>query len=442
MASLRDLGYAFPQAVAELIDNSIDAAATEVRVDIRFDGEDSWVRVADNGEGMTDRAIDEAMRFGSESRYASDALGGFGLGLKTASFSQCRRLYVASRRSPTGRVVARLWDMDEVAALDDWMLERPGIAECPPQLTAPLAGARGTVVVWEGLDRVLMYQNPFGPRAEAAIEALVGEVREHLAMVFHRFLAGEAARLLPLRLFVNDDPIEPWDPFARSESNTVALNPQTLAVELPTGGVSVVVRPYLLPGQHAFSTPDAHHAAGGPRKWNRQQGFYVYRADRLIQSGGWNRLRTQDEHTKLARVAIDVPRAADEAFGVNVSKMRVTIPAAIRGELRTLVTAISARAQTRYRTHPSDGARRRSTSSDRSAAVIAGDVDRFFAQADDFIPRSRVVELIRRELAGEPALIRRVVHEVLGDDWLAAANIDEAMTRAPAANGNGAARRR
>jgi hypothetical protein len=140
VGSLRDLGYELPQAVAELVDNSIDADATRVDVSIHFEGEDSWIRVADDGRGMTARGIDEAMRYGSAGRYRPGSLGGFGLGLKTASFSQCRRLSVASRRTPRARPEVRRWDLDEIGVADDWLLDRLLPSESPPELL--VGGAR------------------------------------------------------------------------------------------------------------------------------------------------------------------------------------------------------------------------------------------------------------------------------------------------------------
>ncbi len=109
--SLRDLGYDFRHAVADLIDNSIAARATIVTVEMRFNGEDSWLRIADNGVGMNGSTITEAMRFGTERDYEADELGKFGLGLKTASLSQCSRLTVASRVDRSAkRIEVRQWD--------------------------------------------------------------------------------------------------------------------------------------------------------------------------------------------------------------------------------------------------------------------------------------------------------------------------------------------
>ena len=111
------------------------------------------------------------------------------------------------------------------------------------------------------------------------------------------------------------------------------------------------MHPFILPGQQLFSTPDAHRRAAGPRRWNRHQGFYIYRRDRLIQAGGWNRLRTLDEHAKLARIAVDLPVGDEDRFAVDVAKMRVTIPEDLRPGLRAIASGAVAAAQERYRDH-------------------------------------------------------------------------------------------
>src|SRR5690606_12829804 len=116
------------------------------------------------------------------------------------------------------------------------------------------------------------------------------------------------------------------DPFARGEPSTQRLEPVLLKLDGVAGRSAVVLEPYVLPPQSKFSTPEAFNRASGPNKWNRQQGFYIYRADRMIQSGGWSNLRTLDEHTKLARVALHFSPSLDDDFKINVPKMRVSIP--------------------------------------------------------------------------------------------------------------------
>jgi hypothetical protein len=353
MESLRDIGYDLPSAIADLVDNSIDAGAENVDITFADDGAKSWVRIADDGMGMTGTELDEAMRYGSERAYSATALGHFGLGLKTGSLSQCRRLTVASRRRRKGRIVARSWDLDLVAERDSWDLDSPPRSELPPQLLEPLRETTGTVVLWENLDRILAFRNPDGAVARRAMTTMANDVGAHLGMVFHRFITGEWAHGEAfVNLAVNGEPITAWDPFAREEPRTKVLPKQAIELALDDGDeAKLSVQPYLLPAQTQFSSPEAHQVAAGPNRWNRQQGFYVYRRDRLIQSGGWNRIRTLDEHAKLARIAIDLPLGREELFGINVAKMSIVIPEAARAHLRTIASAVVQQAQRNYRDH-------------------------------------------------------------------------------------------
>lgn len=351
MGSLRDIGYDLPGAIADLVDNSIDASSHSIRIDIHADGPVSWIRIADDGLGMTPRELDEAMRYGSRATYSDRSLGHFGLGLKTASLSQCRRLTVASRRGPRGRVAIRRWDLDTVVERDSWDLESVTSRAAPRELLDALPAGGGTVVLWEKLDRLLPRKHTDGLVARV-LDHRADEVREHLEMVFHRFLDGEAyEHRSTLEILLNGIALSAWDPFARDEPNTQSLTPQTLVIADEDGELALDVRPFVLPSQHAFSTPEAHRRAAGPNRWNRHQGFYVYRRERLIQAGGWNRLRTLDEHAKLARIVVDLPPGQEDRFAVDVAKMRIVVPEDLRGPLRAIASGAVAVAQERYRDH-------------------------------------------------------------------------------------------
>ena len=400
MESLRDIGYELPAAIADLIDNSLDADAEQVAVDFGCDRDGAWVRIADDGVGMTEGELDEAMRYGSSREYRERDLGHFGLGLKTASFSQCRRLTVATRSTIRGRVRIRRWDLDRVGRLDAWDLERLGAREAPRVLLEPLVGRTGTVVLWEQLDRILGARRADGEAAQRRMDAAAREVGEHLSMVFHRFLEGEVPGP-PLAICVNGSPIDPWDPFARSEPMTQRLAAQTVPLEHAGVRHEVVVQPYVLPAQHHFSSPEAHDRAAGPKRWNRQQGLYIHRRDRLIQSGGWNRLRTLDEHAKLARIALDIPDTADTAFRTNVSKMTVGLPDGVRPALRALVAGVVTRAQDVYRRRmrlvpPAENGSTDGPASEVPALTIS-----------DQWPL--IAEVLGRELAAYPDLLDRVL---------------------------------
>ena len=346
--SLRDVGYEFPTAVADLVDNSISAGASTVDVLIDFRGSDSVVIIADDGRGMTANEIDEAMRFGSRRNYSLNELGRYGLGLKTASISQCRRVTVTSRKAAVRRRLStRVLDVDHVEACDSWEILDYASPLIRDFAESTLANAPGTVVAWENLDRVLPERNPEGGWARRRLERLQAQTYEYLAMVFHQYIAEGAER--ELTLTVNGEKVAAWDPFARAEPSTTQLPRTVLEVEIGSSTSQVVLTPYVLPPRSQFSNSEAFEYFSGPQKWNRQQGLYVYRAGRLIQGGGWAGVRAIDEHTKLARASLEFGTDLDEVLNTNVSKMRVSIPASLRNQLERPIKELCQAAEEAYR---------------------------------------------------------------------------------------------
>jgi len=348
--SLRDMGYDFSTAVADLVDNSIEAGSTQVFIDVEFYGDNSWVRIADNGIGMGVEQLQEAMRYGSEREYDNEKdLGKFGLGLKTASMSQCQRLIVASRCDPNQKEIhAYCWDMDHVDMTNKWEIIQVSKKELKFILNHYLDTSTGTVVFWQRLDRILGYKHPYGDFAKKRLLNMCRDLEEHLAMVFHRFLAGEVPGK-KLKIILNGNNVEPWDPYARQELKTQVLGPIPIHLEHEGKTGIVTLEPYVLPHQDDFSSRDSFNRASGPKKWNRQQGFYIYRANRLIQSGGWCGLKTIDEHLKLARIAISFSPHLDEAFKINVSKMNVQLPVQIKDQIDNATKPVAKLAQETYR---------------------------------------------------------------------------------------------
>ena len=350
ITSLRDMGYDFAAAVADVVDNSIEARASKVLIDVRSDGDNSWVRITDNGVGMKPAQIREALRYGTNREYdARSALGKFGLGLKTASMSQCQLLTVASRSNPDRPdVAAQSWDLEHVASTDRWEIVDAGRDENRELWTGPLKEHTGTVVLWRRLDRILGFKNPYGGMAKNRLISMSAELQEHLAMVFHRYISGEGGRR-KVRIAINGTSIVPWDPFVRGEKGTHKLEPLTLHFNHEGAEGEILIEPYVVPHQEEFSSAAAHAAAAGPLRWNRQQGFYIYRANRMIQSGGWSNLRTMDEHTKLARVALSFDPRLDDAFRINVAKMRVQLPRQLREQIEKAIAPVIKAAQVAYR---------------------------------------------------------------------------------------------
>jgi hypothetical protein len=227
------------------------------------------------------------------------------------------------------------------------------------------------VVLWENLDRILEYKDPWGEWARRKLLALAEETDLYLGMVFHRFLAGEVAgRRLTIR--VNGAKVRAWDPYCRSEPKTEELPAKDLTVAGDSGFGLVRVRSFVLPRQNEFSSDSAWKRASGPQNWNRQQGFYIYRANRMIQSGGWNRMRTSDEHTKLARVSLDFFPDLDAVFGINIAKAYVSLPQELRDQLEPIVSQVARSADQRYRAGGLHGTGGSSGSSSRRSGGRGG----------------------------------------------------------------------
>jgi len=344
--SLRDIGYDFPSAVADLVDNSVMAGAERVEVVIRFDGPQSMVFICDDGAGMSPNGLVEALRFGSRRTYASSDLGRYGLGLKTASLSQCRSVTVLSRREPKGPVAARELNLNTILEFDEWLIISPEKSHISAA-RALLGENRGTVVVWRELDRVLPERRPEGGWAKRRLELLTKKTASHLAMVFHRFLEGAAGA--PLAIIVNGEKLTPWNPFAVDEEHTQRLGTQTFELAVGESVGRVRLERYVLPAKDDFSSPIRFDELSGPLKWNRQQGLYVYRGNRLVQWGGWAGIRGIDEHLKLARASLDFDTELDDLFHINVAKMRVAVPAELKQLLERPINDLCISANHIYR---------------------------------------------------------------------------------------------
>ena len=292
----------------------------------------------------------EAMRFGTRRAYRTGELGRYGLGLKTASLSQCRSLTVVSRRTPRlRRLAAYELDLDLIAARDDWLVCVPESGELLDEAQKRLRDTCGTVVLWRGLDRVLPEKRPEGGWARRRLETLAARTAEHLGMVFHRFLeSGDPDRAVVIT--VNGEKVTPWNPFAPDEPSRLELPVQRFEVAATEEGTGHVgLTRFVLPSRDQFSSSEEFERMSGPLKWNRMQGLYVYRADRLVQFGGWVGLRGIDEHTKLARAALDFGTDLDSVFNINVAKMKVSVPGQLRAMLQRPVHELCIRADEAYR---------------------------------------------------------------------------------------------
>ena len=336
--SMRDIGYTLETALADLIDNSISSGASTIH--LLASTEPPRIGILDDGEGMTEEQLLEAMRPGSQSpleaRSSAD-LGRFGLGLKTASFSQCRRLTVITRRD--GATFAAQWDLDHVARTDHWLV-------CIPEdpLSLPWAdrlGKSGTLILWDHIDRI---SQPGAANDTQNYIRRLDEAREHLELVFHRFLSHEPG-VRRIQLLLNERALKPFDPFHSTHPATI----RGPVEHIQFSGRRVTVQTFTLPHHQKVSTAEWEQYAGRAG-YVKNQGFYVYRERRLIIHGTWFGLARQTELTKLARVKIDIPNSMDADWKVDVRKASVQPPYQVRDRLRRIIETIGAASKRVYTT--------------------------------------------------------------------------------------------
>lgn len=337
--------YTVDSAVADIVDNAIEANST--KIDIVIDLAAQYVAILDNGAGMSDETHRESMKIAAETRdYSEGSLGKFGTGMKAASLSQARRLIVATREASTLKVTVRALDIDHVSKVNDWdqitlVLDE---SDLPSFAKNHLEKTHGTVVLWQNLDRI--FSDTDLSEIERRDEMLKNaeKTTRHLGMVFHKFISGQVAGHEKVSLTVNKSKVEPWDPFCRDEK-TFEVCKHTLNFN----GSEIKVTGYVLPSEKEFSSKAAFESASGLKKWNQSQGFYVYRNDRLIRWGGWLSVKAVDEHTKLARVALEIPSSLDAYFQLNVAKSNLTLPLELKRLLSPIASDVSGKANKRYR---------------------------------------------------------------------------------------------
>ena len=332
MESTRAIGYSIESAIADIIDNSVAAQANRVDIDFFPIGE-SYISIVDNGVGMTSEELVVAMQYGSrsplEERDEND-LGRYGLGMKTASLSQCRILTVLTKKN--GVLSGAQWNLNHIKETQEWSLLLIGIEEAAtfPGFAKLDKYDSGTLVIWQDLDK-------FGIGEVDIAEAFsrkMSLIREHLSLVFHRYLSGEPG-LKKLDIRMNEESVIPQDPFLIKKS-TQLMDDETIIVR----GHKVVVSPFILPHISRLTQKELK-ALGGRDGLRKNQGFYVYRNKRLLVWGNWFRLMRQGDLSKLARVRVDIPNSLDDLWTLDVKKSTATPPEEVKKNLAVIVEKIS-----------------------------------------------------------------------------------------------------
>lgn len=351
---LASAGHRLPSAVADLVDNSISAGATAI--DIKFPNPNDggrWMSIRDNGHGMTPDELGKAMRVGNRRTYDRSDLGKFGYGLKGASWSQSDCMTVVTKRSDSA-IAIMTWDKDHLARTGKWeVLTDPVNEKYAPEVVIP---ETGTVVL-------LTKMRPPAEMATAKnidpYTVEVTSIREHLELVFHRYLEGVAKGQAKVTISLNGVPLIANNPMGHVLTRPYETRTIVLHEAVPEKRAVMSVRAYITPNEDEV---ERHHSAEGPEaarvardrislygRWNETQGLYFYRLDRLIKWGGWEGIFAMDEKTKLLRVAIDFDRSADDSLQVNISKQEIKLPVTVSEYIGEIVKVPRADARNRYR---------------------------------------------------------------------------------------------
>lgn len=348
MWSTRAIGYTTSAAVADLIDNSISAHASQVHIQF-VSGENSFISILDDGDGMSADTLRQAMKYGSgnpwQERSATD-LGRFGLGLKTASLSQCQRLTVASKRDSV--ISAYCWDLEHVIESKSWELlelDEDEIAKLP-QIEQLQSLSEGTIVLWSKLDKIFAGNED----KDHALLLKIREVEDHLALTFHRYLQGEAG-LKKLSITSNGVVLKPIDPFYVAKSDEMPTERIAVHYTNQKGEETddnVLVTPFILPFSDTLSQTELD-ALGGKDGLIKNQGFYIYRNKRLIVAANWFRLTRKTDLTKLCRVRVDIPNTLDDIWTIDVKKSMAIPPDVVVKNLKRIIAPIIKAGKRKYK---------------------------------------------------------------------------------------------
>lgn len=365
---LRDTGYNVKTAAADIIDNSIAAGAENINIEIQLlhDGR-KVVYFGDDGHGMNQEEVRNAMRYGADRRPDAKSLGKFGLGLKTASSSVCKRYSVISRRSKEQPLAKLTWDLEHVEQRNVWEMLAESVTADQNEMFDEYCGPTGTLVIWENCDRLLSKEYTPGTKEQAAVKRMSEALSKHLSLVFHRFLDKNDSRERNVVIRINGTPVTPWNPFYPERSEQVlAPNKQKVVVELFDGSEEVAeMKAWILPHRRDMTKEEEAEFA---RISNRAQGFYVYREGRLIQDGGWmDVFGAPEPHTSLLRIEFDFGHQLDEAFRIDVKKSRILFHPDLEDGLRKLLQPVYREAGARYRRESRDDANQNRTVDHSSA---------------------------------------------------------------------------
>lgn len=335
--TFRAIGYSIETAIADILDNSISAGAKNIWIDYLWKGTDTIIGIIDDGYGMTNEELIQAMRPGSMSplmKREEHDLGRFGLGLKTASFSQCRKFCVISKKNNFESYWT--WDLDYVNHVKSWKLikYKPHNIDFLKQFDER---SNGTAVLWWNIDRLTKDNQVDKESSKADFFTTMEKVKNHISMVFHRYIEEG------VNVWLRGRKIIPWDPFMIGYEG-LQPRPETVLEE-----GKVRIKGFVLPHRSKLSVEKYNYGKGPKDSWTAHQGFYIYRNKRLLVAGDWLGLFKREGHYDLCRIKVDLPNDMDDEWQIDIKKSVARPPAKIKDPLIAVAKAVRTQAVEVYR---------------------------------------------------------------------------------------------
>lgn len=335
MGSMRHMGYSFEAAIADVMDNSISAHCCTIKLLFPTNPmEIQAVGILDDGDGMDSNTLFEAMRYGSsasELERDENDLGRFGLGMKSASLSQCRILTAISIKD--GKTSAYTWDYNYIQKKKKWITIEHSANEIKnfPYANELLKQKKGTLIIWQDFD--VLSKSSDG-QVYDTLNELKNQVYESVSLIFHRYLSGGAHKI---SISINNQLVKAKDPFLESHKKTTTQKERTIALP-DSSGVErkIKVKPFILPYATDLKESDKK-LIGGIENLRSKQGFYIYRNNRLIIWGTWFGMKPRAELTKNARIRVDIPNTLDDIWSIDIKKQTASIPKRIQNQLKETV---------------------------------------------------------------------------------------------------------
>jgi hypothetical protein len=310
MEALRELGYDSYASILDIIDNRIDAHAAKIDIEIGEQKGDIVITIDDNGTGMDEETLIEALRLGSDTEREPGDLGKFGMGLVTASIGLSQQVEVLTKETE-GRLLFGGFDLEQIAVENRFV---KWVGPATGEQVASFPREKGTRVRLSKTDRI----------SNRNATTFANTLRPRVGQVFRKFLKSG------VRMNVNGRPVEPIDPLMLSDPKTLLILDTEIELD---GKGSAILRVVDLPDFGA-----AGNKAAGIIPQN--SGFYIVRNNREIMEAHTFDFYKKHPDFSHFRAELSFDGSLDAHFHTDVKKMSIHPSQSFLDKLRQATQAL------------------------------------------------------------------------------------------------------